>query len=244
MCGRYGLGLSFSSLAALLQAKPLPHLEDLEWGPDYNLAPTDLAPVLLELNGKRRLGLFRWGLLPFWASDPRIAAKLINARSETVAEKPAFREAFATQRLLVPASGWYEWRHAEEPRKKKAEKPTPHWIHGANPDEMLMLAGLGSRWVDKASGLAHDTFTILTTDALGAASEVHDRMPLVLVEELQALWLSPSTPKSALIDVMQPYAGSLAHHEVSTEVNSVRSDGARLIEPVESRRDRQGKLLL
>ncbi len=242
MCGRYGLKLSFSELSALLAARPMPGLEDLDWGPDFNLAPTDLAPVVMEIDGERRLGLFRWGLLPFWASDPRMAAKLINARSETVSDKPAFREAFAKRRLLVPVSGWYEWQHHEEPRKKSATKPTPHWIHAEPPDQVLLLGGLGSHWVDKTSGVARDTFAIITTEASGAAAEVHDRMPLILSPELQALWLSPSTRRPVLSDLMQPYAGPLAHHEVSTEVNSVRADGAALIEPVDARE--RGRLLL
>jgi putative SOS response-associated peptidase YedK len=229
MCGRYGVTLSFSSLASLLRAEVPP---DLTWGPDFNIAPTDLAPVLLPADGHRRLALYRWGLLPFWADDPRSAAKLINARCETVADKPAFRDAFARRRLLVPASGWYEWTHASPAKGRAKPPPTPHWIHAPD-DAVLLLAGVGAAWRDRATGETRETFAILTTDASTSTREVHDRMPLVLAPELADLWLDPSTARPVVADLLQPYAGPLAHHVVSQAVNRVAAEGAELIRAVE-----------
>lgn len=229
MCGRFGLKTSFSTLARLLRAEPV---DEHEWGPDFNIAPTDPAPVLLrDDTGAPRLDLFRWGLVPFWAADPRIGARMINARADTVATKPAFKESFAARRLLVPASGWYEWRHAPALATGDDKKPQPYWFF-ASDDTPLLMAGIWSRWKDRQTGETRKTFAILTTDACPATAFVHDRMPVILPAAAQDLWLTPTTPEATLLELCQPYRGPLASHPVSKAVNSVRSDGPELIDPL------------
>lgn len=254
MCGRYGLKVSFSTLAKILGAKPV---SDDDWGPDLNIAPTDPAPVLLAgEDGGARLDLFRWGLVPFWAKSAREGARMINARAETVADKPAFREALAKRRLLVPASGWYEWTHAPAEaggaggasdeggkgragKKAAAPKPEPHWIHPApgpggapGAEQLVLFAGLWASWKDPATGESRRTFSVVTTDAAPSTRAVHDRMPVVLTPEGQAAWLDPQTPVEALRGLLVPYPGPLVHHRVSAAVNSVRADGPELIAPI------------
>jgi len=234
MCGRFGLKTTFSTLAKLLRAGPV---EDHEWGPDFNIAPTDPAPVLLrDASGALHLDLFRWGLVPFWADDPKIGARMINARSDTVASKPAFKDAFATRRLLVPASGWYEWRHATPGPKANTsntsdKRPQPYWIH-ATDEAPLQFAGLWAKWKDKTSGDRRHTFTIITTDAAPSTAAVHDRMPVILTPTGRDLWLAPETDAATLQSLLVPYPGELALHPVSKQVNSVRSDGPELIFPL------------
>ncbi|MCC6623614.1 MAG: SOS response-associated peptidase [Deltaproteobacteria bacterium] len=241
MCGRYGVKVTFSTLAKLLRAEPI---EEAEWGPDLNVAPTDPAPVLVAGDAGPHLALFRWGLVPFWAKSPREGARMINARAESLADKPAFREAFATRRLLVPASGWYEWTAAptDLPPSASAEdkKPTPHWIHPPSsgpapsaPEQLVLFAGLWAKWRDEARQETLRTFTIVTTDASPSTRAVHDRMPVVLDAAGQAAWLDPSTPPEALRALLVPYAGPLVHHRVGKAVNNVRADGPALILPVD-----------
>lgn len=225
MCGRFGLKTTFSTLARLLRAEPV---DDVEWGPDFNIAPTDPAPVLLSEGGVPRLRLFRWGLVPFWADDPRVGVRMINARGDTIATKPAFRESFEKRRLLVPAHGWYEWVHAP-PALSKTEKPQPFWLHQG--EHLLMFAGVWSRWRDR-QGQPLDTFAIATTDASPGTRAVHDRMPVVLDPEAQALWLDPETPRAELEALLVPYAGPIDVHAVAKTVNNVRADGPELILPI------------
>lgn len=251
MCGRYGLKTTFATLAKLLRAEPVG--EDAfdgpgpagaapaaaEWGPDYNIAPTDPAPVLWATpDGGRRLGLFRWGLVPFWAPDPKVGARMINARADTIATKPAFRDAFRERRLLVPASGWYEWEAPAACATGDDKKPQPHWLHPpeepANdaPEALLLFAGLWSKWRDKASNATRHTFTIVTTEAAPSTRAIHDRMPVIIPAAAQALWLAPDAAPHELQALLTPYTGALAHHAVARTVNSVHTDGPALIAPL------------
>lgn len=241
MCGRYGVKLTFESLAKLLRAEPLD--DDITWGPDFNIAPTDPAPVVVLHEDRPRLALFRWGLVPFWAKDKKVGARMINARADGVADKPAFRDSFRERRLLVPASGWFEWTHppADPTRKKKDQpRPTPHWLHDPSGAPVL-FAGLSASWKDRDSGEHLKTFSIITTDAAESTRAVHDRMPVILDPAQQSLWLSPTTPPDVLQAMLAPYLGPLSHHVVDTAVNDVRADGPHLIEPVSA--PTQGHLL-
>lgn len=236
MCGRYGVKLEFEDLAKLMRAEPLDSLEDTDWGPDLNIAPTDRAPVIIPTSAGPRLTLFRWGLVPFWANDPRVGARMINARSDTILDKPAFREPVQKRRLLVPASGWYEWTHpSPEPGKKKKDlpKPTPYWFQRREP-EPLVFAGLYSTWKDKTTGEHRETFCIITTDANADTRPIHDRMPVILEPDQQAIWLDMTTPIDTITAMLAPYRGALTHHVVSHDVNDVRADGPHLIEPIDS----------
>jgi putative SOS response-associated peptidase YedK len=219
MCGRFGTAEGFRSIATKLGAE----LRGPDTGPRYNVAPSQLVPVLLLDGGSRVLAPLRWGLRPPWARDG--APTPINARGEDAAVRPYFRSAFKGRRCLVPASGFYEWQ------KVPGAPKVPHWIHA--PDgELLTFAGLweAERRSDPAPS---PTFCILTTVCSDLVRPVHDRMPVILSPAERDAWLDPATPADRLQALLRPYAGPLAAHPVSTRVNSPRNDGPELIEPVD-----------
>ena len=191
----------------------------------YNIAPTQKAPVILEgPDGGRRMGLMRWGLVPFWADSPSIGNRLINARSETAASKPAFRDAWRRRRCVVPADGFYEWRKPGPDAGADGGK-TPFWIHRAD-GRPLAMAGLWERWRDPASEEELHTFTILTRDATPWMVPLHARMPAVLEGELIGAWLhGAGLPDGSYIP--------LSAHEVSRTVNSPAHDGPECLEVVD-----------
>ncbi len=229
MCARYGVlwnAKTLSEVFGIIVDETTP----TTWVPDYNIAPTDPAPVVyVDDDGQRRLDVFRWGLVPFWSQDTKGAARMINARSDSVANKPAFRESFAKRRLLVPAAGWYEWR--AEPDAKKGDKPQPYWMHAPDGGP-LMFAGLWAKWKDKATNETRRTFSIITTDAAPTTAAIHDRMPVILTPAGQDLWLSDTSDQLSLLELLHPYTGALALHPVAKTVNSVRADGPELIAPI------------
>jgi putative SOS response-associated peptidase YedK len=222
MCGRFTLSQTGETLASRLaarwQGEPLGR-------PRYNIAPTQHAPVLrLDEAGEPVLEMFRWGLIPFWAKDPAIGNRMINARAETVAEKPAYRNAFKRQRCLVPVDGFYEWQ------KTKAGK-VPHWIHAAD-GGVLTFAGLWECWRPEGAEPVH-SFTILTTAPNATMAPIHDRMPVVVAEPDRARWLDPRAPAEALRELMRPFReDGLAARPVSTRVNSPANDDAGCIAPL------------
>jgi putative SOS response-associated peptidase YedK len=194
---------------------------------------------------QRQLRVVTWGLVPFWAKDPAIGNRLINARVETVAEKPAFRKAFASRRCLLPADGYYEWYTPEaeatdDPDSGKGRKPRkqPFFIH--HPDgAVLAMAGLYEIWRDPTK--ADDdpdrfrwTCTVLTTSAQDDLGRIHDRMPLLVDRQEYAAWLDPSlSDPDSLRDLLVPAApGRLEAYPVSTMVNNVRNNGPELVEPL------------
>ena len=189
-----------------------------------------------EHGGVRELRVVRWGLVPFWAKDMSIGSRLINARAETVAEKPAFRRAFARHRCLIPADGFYEWEKTGDPAHPRKQ---PYYIHRAD-GGVLAFAGLYELWRDKK--VPDDdpaawvwTATIITTRAEDEVGRIHDRMPMVIDPSRWADWLDPTaTSPEALHGLLAPAAAAahLTSHPVSTEVNSVRHNGPGLIEPV------------
>ena len=218
MCGRFGQTASAAELAAAFDAQwrcPEPPL------PRFNIAPTQHVPVLLEADGRRVLDVFRWGLIPGWAKDPSIGNKMINARAETVAEKPAYRSALARRRCLVPAAGFFEW-------KKVGKAKVPHWIHPAD-GGALAFAGLWEVWRPKDAEPIH-TFTILTTAASADVAGLHDRMPVILDADGRAAWLSPGASVEDLTPLLRSAPeGTLRAHAVSTAVNRPTYDGPDLI---------------
>jgi putative SOS response-associated peptidase YedK len=224
VCGRYTLG---TPLEGLLDAFDLRGIE-FDFAPRWNVAPTQSAPVVVnDGEGGRKMGPLRWGLVPFWAKDPGIGNRMINARSETVAEKPAYRAAFRKRRCLVPADGFYEWEKRDGGNVK-----VPHWTH--YPDRRPFgMAGLWESWrPDEGEPLF--TFTILTTDASDDLRYIHPRMPVILPPDAWDLWLDPEAQPEELLDLLGPRpAGEMAEYEVSTRVNSPRNDDADLVEPVE-----------
>ena len=184
----------------------------------------------------RELRVVRWGLVPFWAKDISIGSRLINARAETVASKPAFRHAFARHRCLLPADGFYEW---EKSGDSKGARKQPHYIRRED-GGVLAFAGLYELWRDKDRPDDDPdswlwTATIITTRAEDEVGRIHDRMPMVIEPGRWADWLDPAAPSTeALHGLMTPAASvHLTTYPVSTEVNSVRNNGPGLIEPME-----------
>ncbi len=175
------------------------------------------------------MGLLRWGLIPSWARDPAMGSRLINARSETVAEKPAFRSAFRRRRCLVPADGFYEWKREGVAAGERSSK-TPYWIHMAS-REPFAFAGLWERW-DPREGPPVHTFTILTTEASAALRHIHPRMPVILPPAVWGKWLDTALEDPHPKDFFRPLPdGSLEAQPVSTLVNSPRNDDPSCIEP-------------
>ncbi len=219
MCGRYGLRDDRKATVRTLDAE----WRGADTRPRYNIAPTQHAPVVIHEVERRYLDMYRWGLVPFWAKDPSIGNRMINARSETVHEKPAFRDAFKRRRCLVPASGFYEWQKTERGK-------VPHWIHPAE-GELLTFAGLWEEWRPKDAEPIR-SYTILTTSANGFMQRLHDRMPVILSAPEREAWLDPDASPSALRSLLRPGAEDLLEaHPVSTRVNSPANDDARLTEP-------------
>jgi putative SOS response-associated peptidase YedK len=212
MCGRFTQAFTWTELVELyrLTDEAAPALV-----PSWNVAPTQMAGIiLLGSEGGTKFTPMRWGLVPFWAKDPSIGSKLINARSETLAEKPAFRQALKSRRCIVPISGFYEWRRLERGKQ-------PYYIGSAG-GKPLSLAALWEQWND------HLTFTIVTVPANGAVAPLHDRMPAMLPPEAAFAWL-----KSADLELLQPgLAPPLAMWPVSTRVNSPANNDSRLIENI------------
>ncbi len=218
MCGRFSLTTPTEGLRALFGFDELPNLP-----PRYNIAPTqDVAGVKLAgKDGKPSFTLFRWGLIPSWAKDPSIGSRMINARAETIADKPAFRAAFRRRRCLIPADGFYEW----EKRPDGGKQPWRVTLEGGIP---FAFAGLWEDWLG-ADGSEVETCTIVTTDAAPAIAHVHHRMPVILDPSDYALWLRGTTDEATAL--LHPYRGKLVSYRVSTRVNSVRNDDETLLEP-------------
>ena len=216
MCARYNLRSSPQALAEYFGTAPPDPPVTLPL-PNFNVAPTQQAPVVLDT--PRRFEIMRWGLIPFWAKDPRIGRRTINARAETVASRPAFRAAYRRRRCLVPADGFYEWTG---PRGKRQ----PHNIHRSD-GFPLAFAGL---WE------THDefgpTFTIITTEPNAYMSTIHNRMPVVLEPDDWTEWLSADDEDPAgLAALLQPAADDvLMGYPVSPAVNSVRNNGPHLLQ--------------
>ncbi len=223
MCGRFSQSLRSEAIAEAFQLIEIP-----DWQPRYNIAPTQMIPAIVAAeSGNRQFKPLRWGLIPSWSKDPTIGAKLINARSETVAEKPSFRSAFKQRRCLILADGFYEWR-------KQSGKKQPFYFRLEN-GSPFAFAGLWERWDSEDSRL--ETCTILTTEANQTVAQVHDRMPVILKADSYDRWLDPSQPPALLQELLRPYDSDLmTAYPVSLSVNSPWNDTpdctAPLAEPI------------
>lgn len=221
MCGRFSLTSSAEELATLFDLETAPELP-----PRYNIAPTQMvAGVRLDADkGKRELTLFRWGLIPFWAKDLAIGSRMINARSETVAEKPAFRAAFRSRRCLIPASGFYEWQKTQSGKQ-------PHMI-GMEDGKPFAMAGMWEHW-EGGDGSIIESCTILTTTPNELIERVHNRMPVILDRGDFDDWLDPSAETGLLHHLLRPYpAADMMAFPVSTIVNSPMNDVPACVEPL------------
>ena len=224
MCGRYTLSVLLSNLVDSFEVDP----PDFDYPPRFNIAPTQDAPVIAQDREGRRMGLLRWGLIPSWAKDPSMGSRMINARSETVAEKPAFRAAFKRRRCLVPADGFFEWKKENDQVGGKPNK-TPYWIHRADKAPFLM-AGLWERW-EPPEGDPMFTFTILTTEATPDLAPIHHRMPVILPLPTGEMWLDPDAAPEDLVTLLRPLDEGIQAYPVSTLVNSPRNDLPECIAP-------------
>jgi len=219
MCGRYATFLPPEAVVALFQTRgPIPN-----WAPTWNMAPTRDAPVvrLHPDTGERRLDLLRWGLVPHWAKDPKSVRMTINARCETLASTPMFRDAFARRRCLVPADVFYEWQVIDG-----AKHP---WAIARADGQPMVFAGLWEGWRG-ADGTVIRSFTIVTTGANDALRPLHERMPVVLEPDDWPLWLGEQEGDRAAL--LRPSQAAYRTWRIGTAVNNVRNDTARLLEPV------------
>lgn len=250
MCGRFVSASSPETIAEYFGAA----FNGESLGENFNVAPTnDVYAVVTEPAtpkpeaaaddaGGRRLEVFQWGLIPSWAKDRKIGSKMINARAETLAEKPAYKGVFRKHRCLIPMDGFYEWRAGTEDGPVDAKgKPRkqPMFIHRAD-GEPLAVAGLWARWkdpeasTDNGDDLWLHTTTVVTTSANTTMSAIHDRMPVILPESVWDEWLDPDMHDTErLSELLVPAADDLlTMHPVSTDVNNVRNKGKELIEAV------------
>jgi putative SOS response-associated peptidase YedK len=231
MCGRFVSASSPQDIASYFGAS----LPDERLVENYNVAPTD--PMYAVIHGQvgPRLEVFRWGLVPGWAKDRKIASSMINARAETIATKPAFARLFVSRRCIVPAAGFYEWQTTGPGVVGSKPIKQPHFISRAD-QEPLAMAGIWSIWrdpsVEDAPRLV--TASIITTTANGTMAPIHDRMPVMLPPSAWERWLDPAVRDIGWLESLLVPAPDelLTRHPVSTDVNSVRNGGAGLIEPV------------
>lgn len=217
MCGRFAITLPNDAMAQLFAAQPANDLPDV---PNFNVCPTTGIHVVMHDQNNRKLVKMRWGFIPHWYKKPADGPLLINARAETIAEKPAFRAACRARRCLIPISGFYEWTRLEDGTR------LPWYIHAEKP---LALAGIWQDWTVDDATLR--TCAIVTTGANAPMSEIHHRMPVIIPESKWGLWLGEEGHGAA--PLMQPSPDDLlSFHRVDPKVNSNRAAGSELIEPI------------
>jgi putative SOS response-associated peptidase YedK len=223
MCGRYRLSRRKQLVEEYFDAGS----GEEEWNPRYNIAPTQPVPIIRQhpKEPRRELSLVRWGLIPCWAKDAAGAARMINARSETAATLPAFRDALRTRRCIVPADGFYEWQ-----RSGKTKQPYCFEVNGGR---LFAFAGLWDRWRDPAGAMI-ETCSILTTTPNAVTSAIHDRMPVILNSDGYDQWLDPGMTKvEALSGLLKPYdARVMRCYPVSARVNHAANDDEECAAPV------------
>ena len=212
MCGRFTLSQSINAIASAFNIAQIPPLE-----PRYNIAPTQLIPSILSaLGGEKQLQMLRWGLIPSWAKDAKISAKLINARAETVSEKPSFKAAFKRRRCLIIADGFYEWQRQEN-------KKQPYYFRLQNL-QLFAFAGLWEQWKSPDEDII-SSCTILTTEANDLLRPIHDRMPVILESKDYELWLDSEAQQPQLQQLLRPYQADLmTSYSVSTKVNNPKNN--------------------
>lgn len=227
MCGRFALKAPAAELATLFDVSGI-----TAGPPRYNIAPGKAILAVRQMDGSREMAALRWGLIPSWASDPAMGDRLANARAETAADRPAFRQALRSRRCLIPASGFYEW---QRPRK------VPFYIRPRD-DRPLALAGLWECWRDP-DGQPLETCTILTTEANSLLQPIHERMPVIVTPADFTTWLEPRTPLDRLRQLLRPWPEDrLIYHPVSRLVNDPCHDEARCLEAVADKVDTGGWL--
>jgi len=244
MCGRYASSRRPEDLIEEFEITS-PKVDEA-LAPDYNVAPTKEVYAVMErppsgdktAPAERQLRVLRWGLIPSWAKDPAIGNRMINARMESVADKPAYKRAFASRRCLLPADGYFEWYPTEELTKAGKPRKQPFFIHPKD-GGVLAMAGLYEIWKDPTRDDDDPlqfrwTCTVLTTDAEDSLGHIHDRMPLMVSPDQWGAWLDPTVSgRDDLLGLLTPAApGRLEAYPVSTLVSNVRNNGPELLEPL------------
>jgi len=221
MCGRFAFYSPHEAVVRLFGVAASPEVE-----PRWNIAPTQHVATVREAGGPRSLAMLHWGLVPSWAKERSIGARMINARAETLAEKPSFRSAFQRRRCLVLADGWYEWQRAGAVKQP--------WYMSFDDGQPFGMAGLWERWRDPASGEPLESCCIVTTAPAPAVAHVHDRMPVIVPAAAYTEWLDPRNGDTDRLARLLGPCGlpGLAARPVSRRVNDARNQGADLVEPV------------
>ena len=221
MCGRFTLRTPANIFKDVFGLEPLPGLR-----PRYNIAPTQPIAVVRAEGAKRRLHMLRWGLVPWWAKDISIGNRLINARAETIATKPAYREPFEQRRCLIPADGFYEWQRLGNGRKQ------PFHVDLSTGDP-FGFAGVWDRWRDPASGAVTESCALITIEANSVVAPIHHRMPVTLTPSSFAAWLERDAEPERLQELLCPIAGERVRvTPVSVLVNRPDNDDPRCLDPV------------
>ncbi|HEX8289879.1 MAG TPA: SOS response-associated peptidase [Pyrinomonadaceae bacterium] len=229
MCGRFTQTAPWEKVKKEFAVRGEPAADKKLFQPRYNIAPMQIVPVVRDAASDRQISTFKWGLVPSWSKNAEIGNRMINARAETITEKPSFREAFRNRRCIIPASGFYEWQKTE----KGAKQPFYFYLKER---EVFGFAGLWEEWIDKESGELLETCTIITTEANEVLKPVHDRMPVILKPEDYDQWLDLKEKNTdKLQKLLVPYiAKEMDLHPVSRSVNVITTNNAELIAPINS----------
>jgi putative SOS response-associated peptidase YedK len=222
MCGRYSLGVSAEVLAQAFRLASVPQLL-----PRYNIAPTQAVPIIrVERDGQRHLHLLHWGLIPWWADDPKVGNRMINARSESADKAPAFRQAFQQRRCLIPADAFYEWQ-------KRGTRKQPYLVRMRD-GRPFAFAGLWERWRGKGDEKI-ESFTILTTEPNEVTSPLHDRMPAIVDPADYEKWLDPRQQSAEALKEMlrPPPADQMEAFPISARVNKPENDDPEIVKPLQ-----------
>lgn len=221
MCGRYNI---LPNAYAFLDGFDIAVNQIGQLSARYNIAPSQMIPIVREAAQGRELVMCKWGLIPHWAKEEKSKYHMINAKAETITTKPAFRDAFKTRRCLIPASGFYEWRKEDKQPFNVTVKQRP----------LFAMAGLWEHW-EGEDGKVVESCTIITTDANNLLQPIHDRMPAIIPIDQYANWLNPiNNDKAVLMRLLKPFPANQLHiHAVSKAVNSVNNDSEELVLPLE-----------
>jgi putative SOS response-associated peptidase YedK len=234
MCGRYGRRADKQRIAEWFHTHNTTVFDESTYAPTYfapsfNVAPQSFQPIVLlsPESGERELTVMRWGLVPFWSKDAKSAFSTINAKAETIATSPAYREAWKRRRCLVPAEWFYEWQ-------KTGERTKQPFAIGMKEGGMFAFAGLWETWTDKVTGQTLETYTIITTDPNELTEKIHNRMPVIVRPQDYVRWMAPTDPAHLPSDLLKPYpAEEMTAWKVGDAVGNVRNNRPELVEPLE-----------
>jgi putative SOS response-associated peptidase YedK len=226
MCGRYGRRADKQRIAEWMQTHDTTVFDESYFAPSYNVAPQSLQPVVrLNVDHERELTIMKWGLIPFWSKDGKASYSTINAKAETVATSPLYREAFKRRHCLVPADLFYEWKKLDE----KSKQPYAIVMKDSS---IFAFAGLWETWKYKASDRVVESYTIITTDPNGLMEGIHDRMPVILAKKDYGRWLQ-SDPAKPPIDLLRPFPPEeMRAYKVKSEVGNIRNNRPDLCEEI------------